>query len=562
VQITIDLETSGLNPRADELRWVGFAVDDGEPYFLRHPDDAELIGELLELPATFCAHGGWFDAHFLEAKGYRIPPPERWEDTQILAHVAGIEERRKGATKLSALTKRLIAAGELPADALEPEKKIKSWRTAEKRLAKRENRKPPELGDAPDHLLYPYLAADLEATRTVARYYRPRVNGQGPVLELERACAPAVFAAERRGVPVDLEAASELCDRTATNTAALLERLRELTWPTFNPASIPQREKAFQMRGTDLSWISRTPSRGWPQFTKEALSRIGDELALTLIEYVSEKSMRDFAAGLWARVHDGRLYGTFRQVGTETGRMSSGNPNLQNLPKSDLRVRYCIAASEGHVLAASDLDNLEVRVMACYAPGGGLEQAFADGVDVHQRTADELGIDRGSAKQINYGVLYGMGASRLSKTLVIDYRTAKALLDRWWRQVYPEVRQLKNRLYREVQRNGYLETVTGRRHYFAEPNHMLLNRLVSGTAADAFKAAIAELHRRGAPMILFVHDEIVLECPADEAERWKAELEEVMPRDHGCIRGLKAEAAAHKRWSAFKQPEFVPWAER
>jgi DNA polymerase-1 len=92
---------------------------------------------------------------------------------------------------------------------------------------------------------------------------------------------------------------------------------------------------------------------------------------------------------------------------------------------------------------------------------------------------------------------------------------------------------------------------------------MLLNRLVSGSAADAFKIAITELHRLRAPMILFVHDEIVLECPENEAERWAVELEEVMPRDCGCIHGLKADAAIHKRWSDFKQPGYVPtWVQR
>jgi DNA polymerase I len=86
---------------------------------------------------------------------------------------------------------------------------------------------------------------------------------------------------------------------------------------------------------------------------------------------------------------------------------------------------------------------------------------------------------------------------------------------------------------------------------------MLLNRLISGSAADLFKLAITELHRRGAPMILFVHDEIVVECPEDEAEHWAAQLEEVMPRNYGPVHGLKASAEIHKRWSQFKRPEWV-----
>ena len=127
--------------------------------------------------------------------------------------------------------------------------------------------------------------------------------------------------------------------------------------------------------------------------------------------------MADYVHNLYEHAHGDRLYGTFRQVGTETGRMSSGRPNLQNVPRRDLRVRYVVRAGPGKVLVGADLDNVELRVLAAYAPGGRLEQAFADGADLHQQTADQLGIERDAGKTINYAILYGAGVPLIASRL-------------------------------------------------------------------------------------------------------------------------------------------------
>ncbi len=163
--------------------------------------------------------------------------------------------------------------------------------------------------------------------------------------------------------------------------------------------------------------MPRTPKADRPQFTKQVLTAIDDEFAQVLIRWREEKKMLDYVTGLWKRTHGDRLFGEFRQIGTKTGRMSSANPNLQNLPKGDLRVRYCIAAAEGNVLVAADLDAVEMRVLANYAPGGKLAQAFAQGIDPHQQTADELGIDRDGGKTLNYALLYGAGAPLIATRL-------------------------------------------------------------------------------------------------------------------------------------------------
>ena len=157
-------------------------------------------------------------------------------------------------------------------------------------------------------------------------------------------------------------------------------------------------------------------------------------------------------------------------------------------------------------------------------------------------------------------MLYGAGAPRVAEILGIDRAAARVALDRWY-ATYPEVARLKAQLSRQIRRRGYIETIGGRRHYAEQANHMTINYLVQGSAADLFKTAIAELHTAGAGLILFVHDEVVAEAEEDQAETVAALLEEILPRpmERGGVRvdGLKAKAQIHKRWSQFKDPEFT-----
>jgi DNA polymerase-1 len=241
--------------------------------------------------------------------------------------------------------------------------------------------------------------------------------------------------------------------------------------------------------------------------------------------------------------------------------MSSNRPNLQAIPKSDLRVRYVIKAGRGRVLVGADLDNVELRVLAAYAPGGALERAFAEGVDLHQQTADACGVDRDTGKRLNYLTIYGGGVPLVARILDIDRDQAGEILNRWYR-LYPEVGRLKARLANTVRRRSYLLSIAGRRHYFEQPNHLLLNRLVSGSAAELFKLGIIRMHQLATPMCLFVHDEVVCEVAEDDADRVSRLLEAELTRDISRpgvrIENLVAKATIAERWSDFKQPGWAP----
>jgi DNA polymerase I-like protein with 3'-5' exonuclease and polymerase domains len=557
--IAIDTETTGLDCRTHELTTVGgsFGTD---PFVLRHPEDRDLIQGILDVEDTFVGHNTSFDMHFLEAAGYRIPPPEKWIDTILVAHVAG-ERKRVG---LSYLQAKLVEMGKLPAEILEPEERINQWVRAAKREARKTGARPPEKGDAPASILDPYLSADIVSTRAVANHWGSLVNGQADILELERRCIPAVYAAERRGVPLDIDGARELRDGNELRVEDLEADLFELAGHEFNPNSARQFEIALTKRDVDVSDLPRTPKTGNLVLRTETIEAIEDELAATWLDWRSEEMLRRYIKNLWKFAHGDRLYGTFRQCGSETGRMSSAKPNLQNIPKNTLAVRYCVCAGEGKVLVAADLDNAELRTLAAFAGDGELQRAFARGADIHQETANALGISRDEGKTLNFATIYGAGSGLIAERLHCTKLQARRILDRWFEQ-YPEVAQLRSRLRRTVQRQGYLESIGGRHHFWPEgPNHTLLNRLVSGSCADMFKLAAIALHDAGVETVLYVHDEVVAEVDEDRAEDTAALLAEILPRPmkrgDAEVDCLVAKAEIHKRWSDFKQPEYSPWA--
>jgi DNA polymerase I-like protein with 3'-5' exonuclease and polymerase domains len=555
MMLFLDTETTGLDPRADRLVLVGFARSAGDPVVLQHGRDRERIQRVLDADATFVAHNVGFDMAMLEHHGYRLPPPERWQDTMLVAHVAG--ECKPGELQLRRLTQKLVDAGELDTSVLAHEDLVKQWLARARRVAKKHGFPRPQIGHAPTWLLWPYLDADVRTSRAVYRHYSARLGGQQRVLDLEQRCLAAVYATEQRGVPLDVDAARELRDRTAVQVDDLRTRLHDLAGRPFNLNSARQIERALQDRGANLDEVPRTPNAGLPMFTAQTLPAIGDELADTLLQYRDEKKMLDYVHGLLAHTHGDRLYGTFRQLGTETGRMSSSSPNLQNIPKSDLRVRYVVRAGAGRLLIDCDQDNVELRVLAAYAPGGELERAFAEGVDLHQRTADELDVDRDTAKTVNYAVLYGAGAPRIAQQLGVDRSVAERILDDWY-GLYPEVGKLKWQLTRAVRKRGYIRSAGGRRHRFDQPNHMMLNRLISGSCAEIFKAALVELNALGMPMVLLVHDEVVAEVREEEAGFAARLLEEALARGMGRAENLVAHAQIADRWSDFKEPGWVP----
>jgi DNA polymerase-1 len=323
------------------------------------------------------------------------------------------------------------------------------------------------------------------------------------------------------------------------------------------------------------------------------LRAVDDELAAAILDFRSEAKVhstyvlpyinRTYDSGMNTYKepfigYDSRIHANYRQIGAITGRMSCSDPNMQNQPRDDLRLRYNIVADPGCKLVTCDLSNIEMVLFAAYCGEGRLLDAVRAGEDLHVLTAKMLGLkDRRrpggsieSARQLgkvyNFTTIYGGGLRSIRRYFRVSMDEARLLKARYAR-AYPEVQRLSNRIEYKLQVQGYVQDaiISGRR-FRVDPRdaYKATNYLVQGTAASLLKYAINQLHKDGVPMVALVHDEVVAHCDAKDAEEvrdliikrltYHPGLEGVVP--------LRADGDIVDRWSQAKDPTFVPqWAQ-
>jgi len=254
--------------------------------------------------------------------------------------------------------------------------------------------------------------------------------------------------------------------------------------------------------------------------------------------------------------------------------MSCSDPNIQNWPRDDLRLRHLFRAEEGKVLVTADLDSIELVLFAAFAGDGRLLQAVKAGDDMHTVAAKMMGLtDRKRAggvvesarqrgKTMNYLQIYGGGVRTIRKTFGVNQNEARALLDRY-HDAFPEVAGLQRRIEYTLMDRGYVKTPWGRRHRCNDARqeaYRFVNYLVQGTAADLLKESLVKLHEQGVPVIACVHDEIIAECDEADAPEVARMIEKAMTT-HPLIEDrvpLGASAAIVKRWSHAKDPTYIP----
>ena len=278
----------------------------------------------------------------------------------------------------------------------------------------------------------------------------------------------------------------------------------------------------------------------------------------------------------------GRVHTSFNQTGTLTGRMSSTNPNLQNIPirsEEGRRVRHAFIAPEGHHLLGVDYSQVELRILAHYSQDQALLDAFHHGQDIHRATAaavhnvaleDVTYEQRSFAKSVNFGLMYGMGAFRLARDSDLTLGEAERFIDGYFKQ-FPGVRQYLDQSIAFAHEHGFVETLFGRRRYFPELHEArgekagfqarqraereAINMPIQGTAADIIKIAMIRLaeelkaQKLAARMILQVHDELVLEVPDDELDRTAHLVIDTMEAAYQLDAPLVADARVGTNWA-------------
>ncbi|MCG2633483.1 MAG: DNA polymerase I [Gammaproteobacteria bacterium] len=429
----------------------------------------------------------------------------------------------------------------------------------------------------------PYAAEDADITLQLHQTFWPQLQQSPPLSELfssmEMPLVPVLSQIERTGVLIDPGVLRQQSDELALGIARLAEEAHTLAGEEFNLAS-PLQIQGILFDKLGLPVTRKTP-KGQPSTSEAVLQELAADYPLPrlILEHRSMSKLKStYTDKLPQMVNPvtGRVHTSYHQAVTATGRLSSSDPNLQNIPirsEEGRRIRQAFIAPPGCQLLAADYSQIELRIMAHLSADENLLQAFAQGEDVHRATAAEVfGVapeqvstdQRRHAKAINFGLIYGMSAFGLGQQLDIPRNEAQAYIERYFER-YPGVKNYMDSTREQAREQGYVETVFGRRLYLPDikarnaaqrqyAERTAINAPMQGTAADLIKRAMIRMFEwslREAPevrMIMQVHDELVFEVPDAAIDSATENIRQIMEADHQLSVPLLVEIGTGLNW--------------
>mgnify|MGYP002655788328 CR=1 FL=1 len=427
-----------------------------------------------------------------------------------------------------------------------------------------------------------YAAEDADVTMKLQQALWLKLQEEPTLVELyktmELPLLHVLSRMERTGVLIDSDALFIQSNEIATRLTALEKQAYALAGQPFNLASTKQlQEILFDKLG--LPVLQKTP-KGAPSTNEEVLEELSysHELPKILVEHRGLSKLKStYTDKLPQMVNSqtGRVHTSYHQAVTATGRLSSSDPNLQNIPirnEEGRRIRQAFIAREGYSIVAADYPQIELRIMAHLSGDQGLINAFSQGKDIHRSTAAEMfGVSldevtseqRRNAKAINFGLIYGMSAFGLSRQLGISRPDAQKYMDLYF-QRYPSVQQFMTDIRAKAKAQGYVETLFGRRLYLPDINssnamrrkgaeRVAINAPMQGTAADIIKRAMIKLdevicHDPDIEMIMQVHDELVFEVRSEKVAFFREQIKQHMEAAAELVVPLIVEVGVGQNW--------------
>ncbi|MDP4788975.1 MAG: DNA polymerase I [Haliea sp.] len=429
----------------------------------------------------------------------------------------------------------------------------------------------------------PYAAEDADITLRLHQALWPKLAAlAGPAsvyTDIELPLVPVLSRIERTGALVSRELLLQQSQELGERLQQLQAQAHELAGEAFNLSS-PKQLGEILFNRLELPVLRKTPT-GAPSTAEEVLAELALDYPLpkVLLEYRGLSKLKSTYTDKLPELlnpRTGRIHTSYHQAVTATGRLSSSDPNLQNIPirtEEGRRIRQAFIAPPGYRIVAADYSQIELRIMAHLSSDAGLLRAFREGLDVHRATAAEVfgvGLEavsadqRRKAKAINFGLIYGMSAFGLARQLHLGRNEAQAYIDRYFER-YPGVQDYMERTRVSAREQGYVETLFGRRLYLPEINarnkmraqaaeRTAINAPMQGTAADIIKRAMLRVDDwlQGsvvdARTIMQVHDELVLEVAEDAVESVSANLCRLMSEAAELAVPLLVEAGVGKNW--------------
>ena len=573
--IAFDTETDGLDPQQAGLVGLSLCVEPGKacylplahvypgaPAQLPWPTVREALKPILEdVARPKLGQNGKFDIevlarHGIDVRGYA-------EDTLLMSFVldAGLNRH-----DMDALAQRHLGYTTIPYEAVcgKGAKQITFDQVDLERATA-------------------YAAEDADITLRLHAVLAPRLAAEPALLgvyrDIEMPLVPVLARMERTGVRIDVAELRRQSGEHAKRLHAIEQEAFALAGRSFNLDS-PKQLQALLFDELKLPAVVKTPT-GQPSTNEEALEAIADQHALPrlILEHRGLAKLKStYTDKLPESVNPltGRVHTRYHQAGAATGRLSSSEPNLQNIPirtPEGRRIRRAFVAPAGRVILACDYSQIELRIMAHLSEDAGLLRAFAEGLDVHKSTAAEVfgvplaevsGEQRRAAKAINFGLIYGMSAFGLARQLGIERGQAQDYIGLYFSR-YPGVRAYMDRTREQAKAKGYVETVFGRRLHLAEirsrnpaqragAERAAINAPMQGTAADIIKRAMVAVDAWTAPradriaMLMQVHDELVFEVDAGFVDVAKAEILQRMEGAASLRVPLQVEAGLGPSW--------------
>jgi len=541
-----DTETTGLDVLTAELVGFSCAWRAREAVYVPWSADARaVLAPLLEDPALFKAGQNMkYDIAVLRTHGIRVRGVAF--DTMLASYLL---DPGRGNHNLDTMSLKWLGIKKTPTEELigKGKDQISMAEVAEEKIAH-------------------YAAEDADCTFRLVELFAPRLEEEGLRELFDQVEMPLVCVLEdmeRAGVRIDSDYLQSMSGELREIAAGLAAEVCALAGEEFNLNSPKQlgpilfEKLSIQKGGGRRPRRTRTGAYSTDAATLEAYA--SRPIVAKLLEYREVTKLRStYVDALPQMVHPltGRIHSSFNQAVAATGRLSSTDPNLQNIPiRTDLgrRIRRAFVAAPGQKLLSADYSQIELRLMAHLSGDQALCEVYARGGDVHSETASRMfhvplemvtRDQRSSAKAINFGILYGMGPQRLARDLKISMDEARAFLEAYFRE-FPGVKAFQVEAVERARKDGYVQTLLGRKRAIPEissdapgvranAENVAKNTPVQGTAADLIKVAMIRIHRRleqpefEARMILQVHDELVFEAPSGELERLSAMVKHEM----------------------------------
>lgn len=536
--LSFDTETTSTDPMIASLVGMSFSVEADKAVYIPTPlpdgtstqEVLKIVSPLLEGEGEKVGQNVKYDWLVLARHGVQVAGP--FFDTMVAHYLIAPEEPHG----LDALARREMGYQTIPISTL---------------IGKGKDAK--SMRDVPPADVAPYACEDADITLQLSEKLRPRLGESGVeslANELELPLVPVLARMELQGIELDESVLMELSERATEDLAQLEEQIYGVAGEEFNIGS-PAQIGVILFEKLGLRVVSKT-STGKPSTKESVLTELAAEhelpgMILDWRELAKLKSTYIDALGGLIHPETGRIHTSYSQTTAATGRLASSNPNLQNIPIRTARgreIRRAFVAPKGHVLLSADYAQIELRILASLAGDEAMQQAYLNGEDIHTSTAARVfGVDpsevtreqRSKAKEVNYGIPYGISSFGLSNRLRCSVSEAQELIDTYNRS-FPAVASFLIDQVEKARELGYAETMLGRRRYLPDINarnrnvrsaaeRVAVNMPIQGTQADMIKRAMIHIDRilQGddyqTRMLLQVHDELVFEVPLDEVDR-------------------------------------------